>query len=142
MDITTERAAGDVAVMHLAGELDASNFERVIAAARQLRDGGARTLVVDLGGLTYMGSAGLVALHSAAILMTGAEPPDPEQGWDTLHALGADTTGGALRAGLKLAGPSPQVDRVLDRTGIRGVFDIHPDTQSALAAAGAGGAIA
>ena len=36
MDITTERAAGDVAVMHLAGELDASNFERVIAATRQL----------------------------------------------------------------------------------------------------------
>jgi anti-anti-sigma regulatory factor len=142
MDITTERAAGDVAVMHLAGELDASNFERVIAATRQLRDGGARTLVVDLGGLTYMGSAGLVALHSSAILMTGAEPPDPEKGWDTLHELGADAAGPALRAGLKLAAPSPQVDRVLERTGIRGVFDIHPDTESALAAAGAGGAVA
>ena len=69
-----------------------------------------------------------------------AEPPDPELGWDTLHELGADRDGAAMRAGIKLAAPSPQVDRVLDRTGIRGVFDIHPDTDSALAAAG--GAVA
>jgi anti-anti-sigma regulatory factor len=135
MDITTERATGDAAVMTLTGELDGSNYERVIAAARQLRDGGARVLVVDLGGLTYMGSAGLVALHSAAILMTGAEPPSPEDGWDTLHQLGADRAGERMREGLKLAAAPPQVDRVLERTGIRDVFDLHPDVASALAAA-------
>ena len=135
MDITTERAGGDVAVMRLVGELDGSNFERVISGARQLRDGGAKTLVVDLGGLSYMASAGLVALHSAAILMAGGEPPDPEAGWDTLLGFGGGG-GDRLRQGLKLAAVTPQVDRVLDRTGIRSLFDLHPDTASALAAAG------
>ena len=136
MDITTERPGGDVAVMRLDGELDGSNFERVIAAVRQLRDGGAKTLVVDLAGLTYMASAGLVALHSAAILMAGGEPPDPEAGWDSLLGFGAAGGGDQLRRGLKLAGPTPQVDRVLDRTGLRSLFDLHPDLTTALGAAG------
>ena len=125
--------------MRLDGELDGANFERVIAATRQLRDGGAKTLVIDLAGLTYMASAGLVALHSAAILMAGGEPPDPEGGWDTLLGFGGDGTGDRLREGLKLAGATPQVDRVLDRTGIRSLFDLHPDTASALTAAGVTG---
>jgi anti-anti-sigma regulatory factor len=136
VDITTDRPGGDVAVMRLDGELDGANFERVIAAARQLRDGGAKTLIVDLGGLTYMASAGLVALHSAAILMAGGEPPDPESGWDTLLGFGGGGAGDRMRQGLKLASTTPQVDRVLERTGIRSLFDVHPDTASALAAAG------
>ena len=75
-----------------------------------------KTLVIDLAGLTYMASAGLVALHSAAILMAGGEPPDPEGGWDTLLGFGADGTGDRLREGLKLAGadtaggPRPRSD--------------------------------
>jgi anti-anti-sigma regulatory factor len=137
MDITTQHETGDVAVLVLRGELDASNHEDVIAAARAARDGGARVLVVDLAGLTYMGSAGLVALHSAAILMTGTEPPSAEAGWDALHQLSADVSGQRLRSGLKLAGPTPQVDRVLERTGIRKVFDIHPDRATAVEAAAA-----
>src|SRR5262245_64652711 len=119
MEITTEHGPGGVAIIALSGELDASNYEDVIAAAREARDSGAKRLVVDLGGLTYMGSAGLVALHSAAILLAGMEPPPPEAGWDALHQLTADASGERLRAGLKLAAPTPQVDRVLDRTGIR-----------------------
>ena len=50
MRIDTERH-GDVAVIALEGELDASNYEEVIAEARRTRADGATTLVVDLGAL-------------------------------------------------------------------------------------------
>ncbi len=134
MEITTEQR-GDVSVVRLDGELDASNFEEVIETARTVRDSGARALVFDMSGLTYMGSAGLVAIHSAAILMSGGEPPSPEDGWDALHQLSYDVSAGRMREAVKLAAPPPTVDRVLERAGLKRLFEIHPDVESAVAAA-------
>ena len=43
-----------------------------------------RHLLLDLTGLTFMASSGLVALHSVVRVMHGEEPPDPEGGWGAL----------------------------------------------------------
>lgn len=137
MDITTTRPAPDVAVVALSGELDASNFERVIDAAKEARDDGVRKLVLDLSNLAYMGSSGLVAIHSAALILRGEEPPSPEDGWDAFHRLGHDTDVGGEQPVL-LAGPSGPVDRVLDRTGLKTLFGVHPDVATALASLGVG----
>jgi anti-anti-sigma regulatory factor len=136
MDITTDRPSPDVAVIALAGELDGSNFEQVIDAGRAARDGGARRIVLDLSGLTYMGSSGLVAIHSIALLMRGQEPTSPEDGWQAMHDL-ADTAAGDADAGVHLSGPPPSIERVLDRSGMLGLFPVHPDRSSAITAAGA-----
>jgi anti-anti-sigma regulatory factor len=134
MDITTDRPAPDVAVIGLTGELDGSNFEQVIEAGRAARDDGARRIVIDLSGLTYMGSSGLVAIHSIALLLRGQEPTSPEDGWQALHDLSsaASTDPGS---GLVLAGPPPSIERVLDRSGMLGLFPIHADRAAAVAAA-------
>jgi anti-anti-sigma regulatory factor len=134
MDITTERPSADVAVVGLTGELDGSNFEQVIDAGRAARDGGAKRIVMDLSGLTYMGSSGLVAIHSVALLLRGQEPTSPEDGWQALHDLSsaASTDAGA---GLSLAGLPPSIERVLDRSGMLGLFPVHPDRDAAVAAA-------
>ena len=73
MEITTDRPGPDLAVIGLVGELDGSNFEQVIDAGRAARDAGAERIVLDLSGLTYMGSSGLVAIHSIALLLRGQE---------------------------------------------------------------------
>jgi len=138
MDITTERPRSDVAVITLAGELDGSNFERVIDAARSAHADGVRTILLDLGGLTYMGSSGLVAIHSAALILRGLEPPSPEDGWDTLHHMGQDAEAASDGSGLHLVGPTAPVDRVLDRTGMKTLFPVHADRTAALEAVGAG----
>ena len=91
MRIDTERQ-GDIAVLALDGELDASNYEDVIRAARTAYAEGARHLVLDLGELSYMGSAGLVALHAAGLIFQGIEPPGGEAGWDALTQFGADVS--------------------------------------------------
>jgi anti-anti-sigma regulatory factor len=127
-----------VAVIALVGELDGSNFERVIEAARSARDGGVSTIVLDLAGLTYMGSSGLVAIQSAALLLRGQEPPSPEDGWDAIHRLGREVEERPSGpAALHLAALTPPVDRVLERTGMKGLFPVHADRAAALEAVGA-----
>jgi anti-anti-sigma regulatory factor len=134
MDITTDRPSPDVAVIGLTGELDGSNFEAVIEAGRIARNGGAQRIVLDLAGLTYMGSSGLVAIHSIALLLRGLEPTSPEDGWQAIHDLSSapDTD---VDAGLSLAGLPPSVERVLDRSGMLDLFAVHPDRETAIAAA-------
>ena len=133
MDITTEQPSSDVAVIGLTGELDGSNFEQVIDAGRTARNGGARRIVIDLAGLTYMGSSGLVAIHSIALLLRGHEPTSPEDGWQALHDLGAAAAADDEPA-VVLAGPPPSIERVLDRSGMLGLFPVHADRASAVAA--------
>lgn len=135
MDITTERPSADLAVIALAGELDGSNFEQVIDAGRAARDGGAARIVLDLAGLSYMGSSGLVAIHSIALLLHGQEPTSPEDGWQAIHDIGAGSSDDD-DAVLVLAGPPPVIHRVLDRSGMLSLFPIHADRAAAVAAAG------
>ncbi len=132
MDITTDRPSADVAVIALDGELDGSNFEAVIDAGRAARDAGAKRVVLDLAGLTYMGSSGLVAIHSIALLLAGKEPTSPEDGWQAIHEVN-QTVGD--EADVILAGPQGSVQRVLDRSGMADLFPIHADRAAALGAA-------
>ena len=132
MEITTDRPSDDVAVIALDGELDGSNFERVIEAGRAARDGGARRVVLDLSRLSYMGSSGLVAIHSIALLLAGKEPTSPDDGWQAIHEI-SQTVGD--ESDVILAGPQGSVQRVLDRSGMAELFPIHADREAALTAA-------
>ena len=136
MDITTERPSPEVAVIALDGELDGSNFEKVIDAGRAAVDAGASRVVLDLGGLTYMGSSGLVAIHSIALLTRGREPINPEDGWQAIHDIGSEANDPGDPS-VRLAAPGPSVARVLDRSGMSSLFPIHPDREAAVAAASA-----
>jgi anti-anti-sigma regulatory factor len=134
MEITTDRPSAELAVIALAGELDGSNFERVIDAGRAALAEGATRVVLDLSGLTYMGSSGLVAIHSIALLTRGREPVSPEDGWQAIHDIGSEAAdGGAPR--VYLAAPGPSVARVLERSGMAGLFPLHADRDAAIAAA-------
>lgn len=134
MTIGVDHVEGDppVAVVTLDGELDASNYEQVIDAVRQAYAGGARGLVLDMAGVSFMASSGLFALHSAVRIMRGETPPDPEMGWGALHEVAHDHEGSA--ANVRIAGPQDAIGRVLDRTGMGNLFPIDADRASALAA--------
>lgn len=133
---STEEVAGRVpiTVLSLDGELDASNFERLIEEVRGLHAAGTRHLLLDLSGLTFIASSGLVALHSIVRTMRGEPPPDPEAGWDAIHSLGLDVSSGATQSEVQLAAPQPAVARVLQRTGLDRLFTVHPDRATAIAA--------
>ena len=132
IDVATESTAGGqpLAVMRLEGELDAASYLDVIERTRQLAGRGVNRLLVDLTELSYMGSSGLFALHSMAMLLRGETPPDPEHGYAALdQAESIDDTVSEL----KLLSPQPQVQRVLERTGMTRFFEVHGDRATALA---------
>ena len=134
MRLTAEEAAGrvPVTVLHLEGALDASNFEELIAKARELYSSGTRYVVLDMADLSYMGSSGLVALHSIALLLRGEEPPDPEHGWQAFHAIDRQRGRGA-DAHVRLLSPQPKIAQMLQLTGLTEFFEIHTDPQAAIA---------
>jgi anti-anti-sigma factor len=133
---TVEQASGRVpiTIVALEGELDASNFNELIETVRGLYDSGTRNLLLDFGGLSFMASSGLVALHSILRLMHGEAPPDPEAGWGALHSLGFEVAGGGAQREVQLCAVQAPVERVLTRTGLSRLFTIHPDRATAVAA--------
>ena len=74
MNITAEQSAAHMPVttFRLQGDLDGSNYLDLIAAAKTAQQNGAKHLLIDLGGVPYMSSAGLVALRTAPCNCCGA----------------------------------------------------------------------
>ena len=128
--VELEQGATPVAVMRVEGELDQSNYLDVVNRARELSDAGTRNVVLDLSNLTYMGSSGIFALRSMAIVLSGDEPPDPEGGWGAIHELEGRSTDTSR---VKILSPQPQVDRVLERTGMKRYFETFTDRAAAVA---------
>ncbi|WP_374688417.1 STAS domain-containing protein, partial [Promineifilum sp.] len=71
ISINTGPGSSKIAVMALNGELDASNYLDVIDQVRRLYRNGKDQLIIDLSDLKFLSSSGLVALHSAALIMRG-----------------------------------------------------------------------
>jgi len=138
LSIDPVASGGDprVAVLALTGELDASNYESLMDAAAAAYGGGARSLVLDLGGLTFMASSGLVALYSVARIFRGEAPADLDGGWSAIHSMEEDAD--AASPVVRLAAVQPAVDRVLERTGMKRMFGVDPTREAAVAALAGG----
>ena len=133
MTTVVEQVAGTppIAILTLAGELDASNYEALIDNVTKAYAAGARGLVLDLTGLSFMASSGFVALFAAERIMRGDPPPDTEAGWQTIHEMEAED---ARAANVRLAGVQEAVRRILDRTGLSRLFPMDQDRRAAIAA--------
>ena len=131
---TTTQVEGRVVVtvLKLWGDLDGSSYQDAIAEARRLYDQGARHMLLDLGDVPYMSSAGVIALQSMAMLLRGDEPPDPEMGWAAHHSLDRERERG-FQQQFKLLNPSPRVDQVLEVIGIKSYLEVYTDLDAAVA---------
>jgi anti-anti-sigma regulatory factor len=134
MNIDIQQHVGKVpvTVVSMQGDLDGSNYTELIRAVESLCQSGAtRDLVLDLSGVRYMSSAGIVALHTIALLMRGEPPPDPEQGWAALHAVANEA--GGRQEHVKLLNPQARVAKTLEMAGLKEYFEVHSDLTAALA---------
>ncbi len=132
MNISVSQAHGKVpvTVIELDGQLDGQNYQELIAKAREVYEAGAHDLLLDLTNLTYISSAGLVALHSVALLLRGEALPDTEQGWSAYRSMGRGGQAG-IQKHVKLLNPRPEVNSVLDMVGFLSVFEIYSDRDEA-----------
>lgn len=133
MEITISQEQGriSVAVIKLAGHLDGQTYQTLITKAREVVEAGTRNILLDLGDLTYISSAGLVSLHTIALMTRGEELPDLEHGWATLKSMDRSRDGG-LQKNLKLLNPRPEVISVLDMVGFSAFFETFTDRQKAI----------
>jgi anti-anti-sigma regulatory factor len=92
-------------------------------------------VILDMRDITQVSSAGLMALHSIAVLFRGQIPPDPEAGWGALHTVAEDVNQG-LQCYVKLFAPQPQVRQVLNLVGFTMFFEILGDLEATLTAWG------
>ena len=91
------------------GRLDAGTAGAFRAEVRDLLDAGSRRLVVDMGGVSFLDSAGIVGIISSVKLVRKA--------------------GGDLR----IARPSPQANMVLELTSLNKVLPVYSSLEDALA---------
>ena len=122
-----------VTILHPEAALDAGTYLDLISKAREVYQGGVRNVVLDMGDVSSISSSGLAALYSAAVLLRGEEPPDPEAGWSAFHAMAHELESGLLQEHLKLLGPQPEVRQALERVGFGNFLEIHDDLVTAVA---------
>jgi anti-sigma B factor antagonist len=113
LSIDSRLEGPETGLLSLTGEVDVANAPEFRQSALHLLAGGAKRLVVDLTGITYMDSSGLGAL--VGLLKRLKE------------------SGGKLA----IAGPQPQVKRLFEITGLNQVFPLFDDVGSALREVGA-----
>jgi anti-anti-sigma regulatory factor len=133
MNISVSQAQGKVpvTVIKLVGELDGQNYQELIAKAKEVYGDGARNFLLDLSDMTYISSAGLVAMHTVALLARGDALPDTEAGWSAIRSVGR-MAGSGVQKNVKLLNPRDEVRSVLDMVGFSAAFEIHTDLGDAV----------
>jgi anti-anti-sigma regulatory factor len=133
MNISVSQVQGKVpvTVVKLDGQLDGQTYQDLITKARENYKAGWRDFLIDMTDLTYISSAGLVALHSVALLSNGEELPDTESGWSAYRSMGRSKEAG-LQQHVRLLNPRAEVKSVLDMVGFSAVFQIFTDLDEAV----------
>jgi anti-sigma B factor antagonist len=102
---------GDVRIVRVKeAKLTYPVLSSFFAEVRQVIEGGARKVLIDLGAVTYIDSASIGCLMD-------------------IHRLLQDKTGV-----VKLAGLQPRVETMISMTGVHKIIDIHREEADALAA--------
>jgi anti-anti-sigma regulatory factor len=133
MNISVSQAQGSVpvTVLKVDGQLDGQTYQDLIGKAQDLYNSGSRDFLLDLSDLTYISSAGLVALHSVALLTRGEELPDFEGGWSAYRSMGRSVEAGVQKH-VKLLNPRSEVMGVLDMVGFGNIFEVYTDLDKAV----------
>ena len=110
MDLVLEEN-GDVRIVRVKeAKLTYPGLSSFFAEVRQMIEGGARKLLIDLGAVSYIDSASIGCLMD-------------------IHRLLQDKAGV-----VKLSGLQPRVETMISMTGVHKIIDIHREESEALAA--------
>ncbi len=130
--VSTQQGSVPVTVVQPHGDVDASNFSQLISKIESLQKEGARDFILDLSDVPFMSSAGLVALHSIAIMLRGETPTDPQSGWAALKSIDRSREAG-MQKHVKLLQPQQYVAETFDKAGFTQFFQVFTDLKQAVA---------
>jgi anti-anti-sigma factor len=124
LSITSSQAKGnvEVTVFHLSGTLNVASEDALYDKACQAFDSGCHYLLLDMGNLTHISSAGLRALHNIFKKCT------PEGEFETARESGEPYKSPYF----KLAAASSEVYYVLNLAGFLHNIPFYPSVDEAL----------
>lgn len=126
--LTQEQGRVAVTVFHIKGEINAETYAQLQVKAREAYAGGARDLVLDLSGVSYISSAGIRALNDIFTLLRGDTPEESGE------AIRKGISDGTFKSPhLKLVNPSKQVRSTISMTGLDMFIEIHAQLKDAVA---------
>jgi len=111
-----EQGSVPVTVLKIEGDLDASTYKDLQDKASEIIDAGASNLLLDMGDVKYMGSAGFRAIHAIANMLNKEQK---EGMYKSEH--------------VKLLNPKGEVARVIKTLGFDSFLEIHDDRATAIA---------
>lgn len=117
LNIMVGQAQGNVpvTVLRVEGDIDAATHKSLQDKAAEVIEGGTTHILLDLGGVNYMGSAGFRAIHA----MT--------------NMLSDEASSGLSKSPyLKLLNPTEAVARVIKTLGFDVYLDIYQDRDEAV----------
>lgn len=120
-----------VTIMHLMGDIDASNYTSVIDKAQEAYNEGSRQIILDLEKVPYVSSAGLMALHTIARIFSGQMTQTKDGGRPVFRSINPKQDSSA-KEHLKLLNPQPAVEQVLDTVGLKQFLEIYTDVDKAV----------
>lgn len=126
--VTQQQGNVPVSVLHLHGDLDSSNYTDVIKKAQEIFAAGTRDMLIDLEKVPFMSSAGLMALHTIALLFRG---DTPVAGAKPFRAIDPERDQ-EIQKHVKLLSPQPAVDHVLEMAGLKHFFQTFFDLPNAI----------
>jgi anti-anti-sigma factor len=117
LNIMVGQAQGNVPVtiLRLDGDIDAATHKTLQDKAAEVIEAGSTHILLDLGGVKYMGSAGFRALHAISNMLHKDEAP-----------------GMMKSTRLKLLNPTDPVARVIKTLGFDVYLDIYQDRELAV----------
>ena len=104
-----------VTVLRVEGDIDAATHQTLQDKASEVIGEGSTHILLDMGGVQYMGSAGFRAIHAIANMLNDDASP-----------------GMAKSEYLKLLNPTDAVARVIKTLGFDVYLDIYQDREEAV----------
>ena len=130
--VSTQQGKVPVTVVQPHGDVDASNYAELVKKVETLHKDGNQDFLIDLSDVPYMSSAGLVALHSIAIMLRGEKPADPQSGWAALKSMDRSRERG-MQKHAKLLSPQEYVADTFEKAGFTQFFEVYSDLKKAIA---------
>jgi anti-anti-sigma factor len=128
--VSTESGRVPVTVLHVDGNIDSSTYEKFQSTAKQLIDGGARYVLVDLSHAPFVSSAGLRALHS---IFNDLRSRNPESNLSDEQMRKGISAGTYKSPHLKLLNLSPETRTAFETSGFDMYIDTFTDMKTAIA---------
>ena len=125
--VTQEKTSVPITILHVAGKTDSESATLLQKKAMELIDGGARYLILDLGEVPYMSSAGLRVLQAVFNKLRELSSEDSDK--ETYRKI-AD--GSYQLPYLKIVNPTREVMEVLKMSGFDMLISIEKDLKTAV----------